>query len=250
MLQFLLKLAAKTNFYSHLALGECSFRSLIAGLKSSTEHLFVIVAGIHWYNCPFHISMVIHIEQHCLSGNETAVSCSWCQHLLSIMGHCNKLSASKCMMTFSLEVTLLSADEGVWDTFVRHLPPTSTSHSVSLDRLRQGISYQFRVLAINEFGYGEPSAPSAAMSGNNVRHPVLWWVIKEILTGCCVSYCWYYLALMWLLHPHELYSPCTPRKAAFSWLTWLNVVIRHVSFQPPTKNYVGEKHKNEINVEI
>lgn len=81
------------------------------------------------------------------------------------MGHSNELSASKCMMTFSLEVTLLSADEGMWDTFVRHLPPTSTSHSVSLDRLRQGISYQFRVLAVNEFGYGEPSAPSAAMSG-------------------------------------------------------------------------------------
>lgn len=82
------------------------------------------------------------------------------------MGHSNELSATKCMMTFSLVVTLLSADEGMWDTFVRHLPPTSTSHSVSLDRLRQGISYQFRVLALNEFGYGEPSVPSAAMSGN------------------------------------------------------------------------------------
>ncbi len=91
---------------------------------------------------------------------------SWCQHPLSEMGHSNELSAAKCMMTFSLEVTLLSADEGMWDTFVRHLPPTSTSHSVNLDRLRQGISYQFRVLAINEFGYGEPSVPSAAMSGN------------------------------------------------------------------------------------
>lgn len=85
------------------------------------------------------------------------------------MGHSNELGASKCTMTFSLELTLLSTDEGMWDTFVRHLPSTSTSHSVSLDRLRQGISYQFRVLAVNEFGYGEPSAPSAAMSGNNVR---------------------------------------------------------------------------------
>uniref|UniRef100_A0A8B9REK4 Sidekick cell adhesion molecule 1a n=1 Tax=Astyanax mexicanus TaxID=7994 RepID=A0A8B9REK4_ASTMX len=58
------------------------------------------------------------------------------------------------------------SDEGLWDTFVRHLPPSSTSHAISLDRLRQGVSYQFRVLAVNEFGYGEPSAPSAAMSGN------------------------------------------------------------------------------------
>uniref|UniRef100_A0AAY5ENC7 Sidekick cell adhesion molecule 1a n=1 Tax=Electrophorus electricus TaxID=8005 RepID=A0AAY5ENC7_ELEEL len=56
------------------------------------------------------------------------------------------------------------SDEALWDTFVRHLPPSTTSHSVSLERLRQGVSYQFRVLAINEYGYGEPSAPSAAMS--------------------------------------------------------------------------------------
>ncbi|XP_073801026.1 protein sidekick-1 isoform X4 [Danio rerio] len=70
------------------------------------------------------------------------------------------------------------SDEGLWDTFVRHLPPTSTSHSVSLDRLRQGISYQFRVLAVNEFGYGEPSAPSAAMSAQ-VDTPFYeeWWFL-------------------------------------------------------------------------
>lgn len=59
----------------------------------------------------------------------------------------------------------VSADEGLWDTFVRYLPPSSTSHTVSLERLRHGVSYQFRVLAVNEYGYGEPSAPSAAMSG-------------------------------------------------------------------------------------
>ncbi|XP_047663711.1 protein sidekick-1 isoform X3 [Tachysurus fulvidraco] len=56
------------------------------------------------------------------------------------------------------------SDEGLWDTFVRHLPPSSTSHTVSLERLRHGVSYQFRVLAVNDYGYGEPSAPSAAMS--------------------------------------------------------------------------------------
>lgn len=61
----------------------------------------------------------------------------------------------------------VTADEGLWDTFVRYLPPTSTSHTVSLERLRHGISYQFRVLAVNEHGYGEPSAPSAAMSGKH-----------------------------------------------------------------------------------
>lgn len=149
------------------------------------------------------------------------------------MGHSIELSASKCMMTFSLQVTLLFADEGMWDTFVRHLPPTSTSHSVSLDRLRQGISYQFRVLAINEFGYGEPSAPSAAMSGNYTLPMASCteiWVIKEILTGCCISYCWYYLSLMWLLHPHELFVPCPSGKAALSWLAGPNGAFRQVLF--------------------
>uniref|UniRef100_A0A672MUC5 Sidekick cell adhesion molecule 1 n=1 Tax=Sinocyclocheilus grahami TaxID=75366 RepID=A0A672MUC5_SINGR len=77
------------------------------------------------------------------------------------------------------------SDEGMWDTFVRHLPPTSTSHSVSLDRLRQGISYQFRVLAVNEFGYGEPSAPSAAMSAqqDSPFYEEWWFLIVLALCG-------------------------------------------------------------------
>ncbi|XP_062868629.1 protein sidekick-1 isoform X2 [Trichomycterus rosablanca] len=70
------------------------------------------------------------------------------------------------------------SDEGLWDTFVRHLPPSSTSHTVSLERLRHGVSYQFRVLAVNEYGYGEPSAPSAAMSAQ-VDTPFYeeWWFL-------------------------------------------------------------------------
>ncbi|XP_059414542.1 protein sidekick-1-like isoform X5 [Carassius carassius] len=78
------------------------------------------------------------------------------------------------------------SDEGMWDTFVRHLPPTSTSHSVSLDRLRQGVSYQFRVLAVNEFGYGEPSAPSAAMSAQlDTPFYEEWWFLI-VLALCCL----------------------------------------------------------------
>ncbi|XP_030646363.1 LOW QUALITY PROTEIN: protein sidekick-1 [Chanos chanos] len=70
------------------------------------------------------------------------------------------------------------SDEGLWDTFVRHLPPSVTSHSISLDRLRQGVSYQFRVLAVNDFGYGEPSAPSTAMSAQ-LETPFYeeWWFL-------------------------------------------------------------------------
>ncbi|XP_031422173.1 protein sidekick-1 isoform X2 [Clupea harengus] len=77
------------------------------------------------------------------------------------------------------------SDEGLWDTFVRLLPPSSTSHVISLDRLRQGVSYQFRVLAINHFGYGEPSVPSAAMSAQleTPFYEEWWFLIILALSG-------------------------------------------------------------------
>lgn len=59
-----------------------------------------------------------------------------------------------------------SPDEGVWDSFIRLIPPSSRSVTVPLERLRSGISYEFRVIAINRYGYGQPSAPTAALAGN------------------------------------------------------------------------------------
>ncbi|XP_036384090.1 protein sidekick-1 isoform X2 [Megalops cyprinoides] len=77
------------------------------------------------------------------------------------------------------------SDEGLWDTFVKHLSPSSTSHSVSLDRLRQGVSYEFRVIAVNQFGYGEPSVPSAAMSAQSETpfYEEWWFLIVMALCG-------------------------------------------------------------------
>lgn len=65
---------------------------------------------------------------------------------------------------FSLLVPFL--DEGLWDMFVKDIPRSATSYTVGLDKLKQGVSYEFRVVAVNEFGYGEPSVPSVAVSGN------------------------------------------------------------------------------------
>lgn len=66
-------------------------------------------------------------------------------------------------------LTLLSpappADEGLWDTFVKDIPRSTTSYTISLDKLRQGVTYEFRVVAVNQVGYGEPSSPSTAVSG-------------------------------------------------------------------------------------
>lgn len=59
------------------------------------------------------------------------------------------------------------ADEGLWDMFVKDIPRSATSYTVSLDRLRQGVTYEFRVVAVNQVGYGEPSRPSTAVSGRD-----------------------------------------------------------------------------------
>uniref|UniRef100_A0AAQ4PT27 Sidekick cell adhesion molecule 1a n=1 Tax=Gasterosteus aculeatus aculeatus TaxID=481459 RepID=A0AAQ4PT27_GASAC len=61
------------------------------------------------------------------------------------------------------------SDEGVWDTFIRLLPPSSRSVLVPLERLRSGISYEFRVIAVNRHGYGQPSTPSAALAGKQTN---------------------------------------------------------------------------------
>lgn len=59
------------------------------------------------------------------------------------------------------------ADEGLWDMFVKDIPRSATSYTVSLDKLRQGVTYEFRVVAVNKAGYGEPSSPSTAVSGGD-----------------------------------------------------------------------------------
>lgn len=59
--------------------------------------------------------------------------------------------------------------------FAKDIPRGATSYTVSLDQLRQGVTYEFRVVAVNEAGYGEPSSPSAAVSGRgppgDCQHP-------------------------------------------------------------------------------
>ncbi|XP_064009715.1 protein sidekick-1 isoform X2 [Pogoniulus pusillus] len=56
------------------------------------------------------------------------------------------------------------SDEGLWDMFVKDIPRSATSYTVGLDKLKQGVTYEFRVVAVNEFGYGEPSASSVPVS--------------------------------------------------------------------------------------
>ncbi|KAM4584441.1 protein sidekick-1-like isoform 2-T2 [Odontesthes bonariensis] len=77
------------------------------------------------------------------------------------------------------------SDEGVWDSFIRLLPPTSRSVSVPLERLRSGISYEFRVIAVNRHGYGQPSTPSASLAALSERpfYEEWWFLLVMALVG-------------------------------------------------------------------
>ncbi|XP_043945033.1 protein sidekick-1 [Protopterus annectens] len=66
--------------------------------------------------------------------------------------------------TASYTIEARPSDEGLWDTFVKDVPRGTTSYTINLDQLKQGVSYEFRVVAVNDFGYGEPSLTSPAMS--------------------------------------------------------------------------------------
>ncbi|XP_078414728.1 protein sidekick-1 isoform X2 [Cetorhinus maximus] len=71
------------------------------------------------------------------------------------------------------------SDEGLWDTFVKDIPGDATSHVVSRDQLKQGVSYEFRIIAVNQFGYGEPSTPSTVRSAQLGNPPFYeeWWFL-------------------------------------------------------------------------
>ncbi|XP_072415393.1 protein sidekick-1 isoform X1 [Chiloscyllium punctatum] len=71
------------------------------------------------------------------------------------------------------------SDEGLWDTFVKDIPGDVTSYVVSRDQLKQGVSYEFRIIAVNQFGYGEPSTASIVTSAQLGKPPFYeeWWFL-------------------------------------------------------------------------
>jgi len=58
-----------------------------------------------------------------------------------------------------------STDEGLWDILIKDIPKEVTSHTFNMDILKQGVSYDFRVIGVNDYGYGSPSLPSPSISG-------------------------------------------------------------------------------------
>ncbi|XP_069503689.1 protein sidekick-1 [Ambystoma mexicanum] len=85
-------------------------------------------------------------------------------------------SGAKPTMGYIIEAR--PSDEGLWDMFIKDIPRGATSYTVSLDKLRPGVNYEFRVVAVNEFGFGEPSVASAAVSGQlETPYYEEWWFL-------------------------------------------------------------------------
>ncbi|KAG9337888.1 hypothetical protein JZ751_027540 [Albula glossodonta] len=73
------------------------------------------------------------------------------------------------------------SDEGLWDILIKNIPKEVTSYTLNMDMLKEGVSYDFRVIGVNDYGYGSPSAPSPSVSAQRlVPFYEEWWFLVVI----------------------------------------------------------------------
>ncbi|KAM4664358.1 protein sidekick-2 [Discoglossus pictus] len=77
------------------------------------------------------------------------------------------------------------SDEGLWDILIKDIPKEVTSYTFSIDILKPGVSYDFRVIAVNDYGYGTPSPPSPSVSAQkaNPFYEEWWFLVVIALIG-------------------------------------------------------------------
>uniref|UniRef100_A0A8C5N9E1 Sidekick cell adhesion molecule 2b n=1 Tax=Gouania willdenowi TaxID=441366 RepID=A0A8C5N9E1_GOUWI len=77
------------------------------------------------------------------------------------------------------------SDEGLWDILIKDIPKDARSHTFNMDILKQGVSYDFRVIAVNDYGYGAPSLPSPSISAQKVApfYEEWWFLVVVALVG-------------------------------------------------------------------
>ncbi|KAJ0001330.1 hypothetical protein NQD34_006350 [Periophthalmus magnuspinnatus] len=77
------------------------------------------------------------------------------------------------------------SDEGLWDILIKDIPKEATSYTFNLDILREGVTYDFRVIAVNDYGYGSPSAPFPSISAQKVSpfYEEWWFLVVIALVG-------------------------------------------------------------------
>ncbi|XP_041941993.1 protein sidekick-2 isoform X3 [Alosa sapidissima] len=77
------------------------------------------------------------------------------------------------------------SDEGLWDILIKDIPKEVTSYTLDLDMLREGVTYDFRVIGVNDYGYGSPSAPSPSVSAQKISpfYEEWWFLVVIALVG-------------------------------------------------------------------
>ncbi|XP_077474176.1 protein sidekick-2-like isoform X2 [Stigmatopora argus] len=77
------------------------------------------------------------------------------------------------------------SDEGLWDIFIKDIPKEVTSYTLNLEMLRESVTYDFRVIAVNDYGYGLPSLPSPSISAQKVSpfYEEWWFLVVIALVG-------------------------------------------------------------------
>ncbi|KAI1886586.1 hypothetical protein AGOR_G00197330 [Albula goreensis] len=77
------------------------------------------------------------------------------------------------------------SDEGLWDILIKDIPKEVTSYTFNMDILKQGVSYDFRVIGVNDYGYGSPSPPSPSISAQKVApfYEEWWFLVVVALVG-------------------------------------------------------------------
>ncbi|AWP17995.1 putative protein sidekick-2-like [Scophthalmus maximus] len=77
------------------------------------------------------------------------------------------------------------SDEGLWDILIKDIPREATLHTFNMDNLKQGVSYDFRVIGVNDYGYGSPSLPSPSISAQKVApfYEEWWFLVVVALVG-------------------------------------------------------------------
>ncbi|ERE69192.1 protein sidekick-2 isoform 1, partial [Cricetulus griseus] len=77
------------------------------------------------------------------------------------------------------------SDEGLWDILIKDIPKEVTSYTFSMDILKPGVSYDFRVIAVNDYGFGTPSSPSQSVPAQKASpfYEEWWFLVVIALVG-------------------------------------------------------------------
>ncbi|KAJ8384733.1 hypothetical protein AAFF_G00199390 [Aldrovandia affinis] len=77
------------------------------------------------------------------------------------------------------------SDEGLWDILIKNIPKEVTSYTLDMDILKEGVNYDFRVIGVNDYGYGSPSAPSPSVSAQRMApfYDEWWFLVVIALVG-------------------------------------------------------------------